>query len=67
MTNPYRTERDSLGEMQVPRDAVHGIHTARALENFTITGVRLSIELCSVYWHYLLLLWLVLFYLFSSS
>ncbi len=42
MTNPYRTERDSLGEMQVPRDAVHGIHTARALENFAITGVRLS-------------------------
>jgi cytochrome c oxidase subunit 3 len=30
-------------------------------------GLRVSIELCSVYWHYLLLLWLVLFYMLLSS
>jgi cytochrome c oxidase subunit 3 len=30
-------------------------------------GLRLSVQLCSVYWHYLLLLWLVLFYMLSSS
>lgn len=30
-------------------------------------GLRLSVQLCSVYWHYLLLLWLVLFYMFSST
>jgi len=42
-------------------------HGLESLSVTQITGVRLSIELCSVYWHYLLLLWLVLFYLFSSS
>jgi cytochrome c oxidase subunit 3 len=30
-------------------------------------GLRLSVQLCSVYWHYLLLLWLVLFYMLSST
>jgi cytochrome c oxidase subunit 3 len=30
-------------------------------------GLRVSVALCSVYWHYLLLLWLVLFYMLSSS
>jgi cytochrome c oxidase subunit 3 len=29
--------------------------------------VRLSIELCTVYWHYLLLVWLVLFGLLLST
>jgi len=29
--------------------------------------VRLSIELCTVYWHYLLLVWLVLFVLLLST
>ncbi len=32
-----------------------------------IAAVRLSVQLCSVYWHYLLLLWLVLFYLLTST
>jgi len=30
-------------------------------------GLRVSVQLCSVYWHYLLLLWLVLFYMLSST
>jgi len=30
----FRTERDSLGEMQVPVDALYGIHSLRARENF---------------------------------
>lgn len=30
-------------------------------------ALRVSVELCSVYWHYLLLLWLVLFYMLSST
>jgi aspartate ammonia-lyase len=34
----YRTEQDSLGEKQVPADALWGIHTARAQENFSIAG-----------------------------
>ena len=29
--------------------------------------LKLSVHLCSVYWHYLLLLWLVLFYMLSST
>jgi len=30
-------------------------------------ALRVSVQLCSVYWHYLLLLWLVLFYMLSST
>ena len=33
-----RTETDSLGKFTVPADALYGIHTARALENFPLTG-----------------------------
>lgn len=33
-----RIERDSLGEMEVPRAAYYGAHTARALTNFQITA-----------------------------
>ncbi len=36
----YRTERDPIGERQVPADAYYGIQTARALENFPISGLR---------------------------
>ncbi|WP_049984777.1 class II fumarate hydratase [Halobellus rufus] len=35
----YRIERDSLGEMQVPRDAYWGAQTQRAVENFPISGI----------------------------
>lgn len=34
----YRTERDLLGEKLVPAQALHGIHTERALENFQLCG-----------------------------
>src|SRR5215212_6495958 len=34
-----RTERDPLGERQVPADAYYGIQTLRALENFPISGL----------------------------
>ena len=30
----YRTEKDSLGEKQIPSDALYGIHSVRAKENF---------------------------------
>src|SRR5687768_18533909 len=32
----FRTERDTMGEMQVPADALYGASTARAVENFPI-------------------------------
>jgi aspartate ammonia-lyase len=37
-----RTERDLLGEREVPSDARYGIQTLRAVENFPITGIRLA-------------------------
>ncbi len=36
----YRTERDPLGERQVPADAYFGVQTVRAAENFPISGLR---------------------------
>jgi len=36
----YRTEKDSLGERQIPADAYYGIQTFRALENFPISGIK---------------------------
>jgi cytochrome c oxidase subunit 3 len=52
--------------------AVHGLHllgglwvwgrtTVKVLRGVEVGKVRLSVELCTVYWHYLLLVWLVLF------
>lgn len=35
-----RTERDSLGQLDVPADAYYGIQTARAVRNFPISGLR---------------------------
>ncbi len=37
---PHRIERDSMGEVQVPRDALFGAQTRRALENFPISDLR---------------------------
>ncbi|WP_290817589.1 aspartate ammonia-lyase [Halovivax sp.] len=39
MAEEFRTEEDSLGEMQVPADAYWGAQTQRALENFPISGI----------------------------
>ena len=36
----FRTERDSMGELQVPADALWGAQTQRAVENFPISGYR---------------------------
>ncbi|MGI9457020.1 MAG: class II fumarate hydratase [Aeoliella sp.] len=35
-TKKWRTERDTMGEMQVPANALYGASTARAVENFPI-------------------------------
>jgi fumarate hydratase class II len=37
-----RIERDSMGEMLVPANAYYGAQTARAVENFPISGLRFS-------------------------
>lgn len=36
----YRTERDSMGEFQVPKAAYYGAQTMRAVSNFPISGLR---------------------------
>ena len=36
----FRTERDPLGELNVPDAAYYGVQTARAVENFPISGLR---------------------------
>lgn len=38
--NEYRIEKDSLGEVRVPADAWYGAQTARAVDNFPISGRR---------------------------
>src|SRR3954467_11551046 len=35
-----RIERDTLGEVQVPDDALYGAQTQRAVENYPISGLR---------------------------
>ena len=39
--NKFRTERDSMGELQVPADALYGAQTQRAVDNFPISGLTL--------------------------
>src|SRR6476661_7309042 len=40
MKTDFRTEADSMGQMQVPADAYYGAQTARAIENFPISNLR---------------------------
>ncbi|MFN8076671.1 MAG: class II fumarate hydratase [Kineosporiaceae bacterium] len=42
MTQPVRVERDTMGEVLVPADALFGAQTQRAVENFPISGVRVD-------------------------
>lgn len=42
-TELYRSEHDLLGDRDVPADAYYGVHTLRALENFPITGIPISV------------------------
>src|SRR3954453_5498518 len=39
---PFRTEKDSMGEMRVPADAYYGAQTGRAVENFPISDLRFN-------------------------
>jgi hypothetical protein len=39
---PTRTEKDLLGEKQIPSDAHYGVQTARALEKFQISGIPIN-------------------------
>jgi fumarate hydratase class II len=41
MATQFRTETDSLGEVEVPAHALYGAQTRRAIENFPVSGLRL--------------------------
>lgn len=41
-SNAIRIERDSIGALEVPAAAYYGVHTARALRNFRITGATIG-------------------------
>ena len=41
----WRTESDSIGSLQVPADALYGVQTLRAVENFPITGQHIPDEM----------------------
>jgi fumarate hydratase class II len=40
MADATRTEKDPLGPLQVPADALYGVQTLRATQNFPISGLR---------------------------
>ncbi len=44
MTTSFRTERDSMGELSVPADALWGAQTQRAVQNFPISGLTMPRE-----------------------
>lgn len=41
MTTSFRMERDSMGEVRVPSEALWGAHTQRAVQNFPISGLTM--------------------------
>src|SRR5437763_737530 len=40
MTSKTRTEKDPLGTLEVPADALYGVQTLRAIQNFPISGLK---------------------------
>lgn len=40
----YRIEKDSMGEVKVPKEALYGAQTQRAHDNFPISGIKFSRE-----------------------
>ena len=40
MDNSYRIEHDTLGDVNVPAEALYGAQTQRAVDNFNISGLR---------------------------
>jgi aspartate ammonia-lyase len=40
MSDAFRTEKDPLGPLEVPADALYGVQTLRAKQNFPISGLK---------------------------
>ena len=47
----FRTERDTMGEMQVPADALYGASTARAVDNFPVAHEPVPAEVIHAFGH----------------
>lgn len=45
MARDFRTEKDTMGEMQIPASSLYGASTQRAVENFPVSGLRISREM----------------------
>ncbi|ADY72800.1 Fumarate hydratase [Desulfurobacterium thermolithotrophum DSM 11699] len=45
----FREEKDFLGSLKIPADSYYGIHTARALKNFPLSGYKVPKELITAY------------------
>ena len=37
----FRVEKDSMGEVKVPADALYAAQTQRAVDNFPVSGIRM--------------------------
>jgi len=44
MMSDFRVEKDSMGEVKVPKNAYYGAQTQRAFDNFPVSGIRFSRE-----------------------
>ena len=44
MTKKFRIEKDSMGELQVPEEALYGAQTQRAIDNFPVSGLTMPRE-----------------------
>src|SRR3954453_11107954 len=47
----FRTERDTMGEMQVPEGALYGASTARAIENFPVANKPVPAAMIHAFGH----------------
>src|SRR5262245_11520528 len=47
----FRTERDTMGEMQVPADALYGASTARAVDNFPVAHEPVPAKVIHAFGH----------------
>lgn len=45
MSQSYRTEKDSMGDIQVPKQALYAAQTQRAVNNFSISGLPLPTKM----------------------
>ncbi|MAF48028.1 MAG: hypothetical protein CMM10_07190 [Rhodospirillaceae bacterium] len=74
----YYADSNSANAFFYLLTALHGLHMlgglvawwrsiSRLRRGGSVADLRLSVELCTVYWHYLLLIWLILFGLLLMS